>query len=300
MNPVDDGTSQRVSLADALARGEVLLLDGGTGTELERRLGPLASPAWSASALLNRLDVVAAIHRDFVAAGADIVVANTFRVNPLALEIAELGSYGPSTARFAITAARASGARFVAASVGPAADCYQPEAAPDDARLRDDHARRVAWMKEADATLLWIETMNSIREAEIAARAARSAGLAFTLSFVTCQTGNLLSGESIADAVKAVEPLRPIALGLNCIPPSAITAQLPILRAATNRPLMAYGHVGNRYPTPGWSISEAPSCEEYAYHVEEWIACGARIVGGCCGTTPDHIRAVAARLVSKR
>ncbi len=283
------------------------MLDGATGTELERRGVPAPRPLWSAAALDSDIDAVRQIHQDYVTAGTDIIVANTFRTNVRTLRTAGMEERGPALNRRAVEVARqateieqsrqrAAGALpsdvFVAASVAPVEDCYSPELAPGELVLVEEHARMLAWLKAAKPDLIWIETMNTVREARAAARAAANASLSFVVSFALREDGRLLSGEELEDAVAAVETFEPIAVGFNCIPPDGITAHLPRLRRAARRPLAAYAHVNNPTPTPGWSFSQDATPEQYARQVKRWLDLGASIVGGCCGTTPAHIRAV--------
>ena len=310
-----------------LFRSRVLVLDGATGTELERRGVPTPRPLWSAAALLTHPDLVAAIHRDYVAAGADILVANTFRTNARALRAAGLFHRGQELNRRAVALARqASSAAsrptpgtgtdghrqeataeprsptdatrpcgrpvLVAASLAPVEDCYSPQLAPQEALLLDEHRQMLGWLTAANPDLVWIETMNTVREARAAARVTTEAQMPFVVSFVVREDGNLLSGERLEEAVAAVEPLAPLAIGLNCIPPAGLTALLPRLRRATGRPLVAYAHINNPAPITGWSYSQMVGPEEYAEHVRRWLDLGASVVGGCCGTTPAHIRAI--------
>jgi methionine synthase I (cobalamin-dependent) len=288
-------------LEDKMAR-RVLLLDGATGTELTRRGVPTPLPLWSTAALRDHPDQVEAIHRDYADAGADIIVANTFRTNVRVLRGAALLDDADPLIRRAIDLARkgASGgkrtdrgeAALVAASVAPVEDCYRPERVPDEETLEAEHHRMMTWLKTAGPDLVWIETMNTVREARQAAIAANSERLPFIVSFVVREDGNLLSGEPLDEAVAAVEPSGPLALGLNCIPPEGMTRNLPRLRDATDKPLIAYAHIGNPEPISGWSFSQTVTPDEYTEHAARWIELGARIVGGCCGTTPAHIAAL--------
>lgn len=280
--------------------GDLIVLDGALGTELERRGVPTPAPRWSAAALQSHPDVVGEIHRGYVAAGARLLTANTFRVNPVALGGAV--REGPALAAAAVELARraaehAAGARcLVAASVGPLADCYLPERVPDEATLRRAHAEAAGWLAGAQPDLAWIETINTIREARAVCEAVRSVGLPLAISFVTGEDGALLSGEPLAEAVAAVEPFDPLAIGLNCGPPSGLGVTLRRLRTLTDRPLAVYGHINNLRALPGWSLVEHSSPAAYAIQAESWVAAGATIVGGCCGTTPAHIAAVAGRM----
>lgn len=300
--------SEVTQIVQAVLARRVLLLDGATGTELTRRGVPTPLPLWSTGALRDHPDVVRAIHCDYVKAGADIIVANTFRANVRTLRSAGMLKDGETLNRCAVELARQGvidglsrrptlrGNEYpevmVAASVAPVEDCYHPERVPDESTLVDEHGRMMAWLSTAGLDLIWIETINTVREARAAARAASNENLPFVVSFVVRENGDLLSGEALEDAIAAVEPFEPLAIGLNCIPPEGMTRSLPRLRAGTRRPLIAYAHLGNPEPISGWSFAQDLSAEEYAEHAVRWIEIGARIVGGCCGTTPAHIAAL--------
>ncbi len=288
-------------IADSLHHAP-LLLDGATGTELERRGAGGPPPLWSAAALLTAPAIVQQIHADYVAAGADILVADTFRTNPRTLRRAGLYDRGRALNRLAVALARAAAKNaphqpvWVAASVAPVEDCYRPDLVPSDDELEHEHAELLDWLAAAGPDLLWLETMNTAREARIAAAAAAIRNLPLAASFVVAEDGRLLGGDTLEEAVQAVEPLQPLALGLNCIPPRGATALLPRLRHATGRPLAVYAHVNNVRPIRGWSYAQSVGPEEYAAYAAQWISAGASIVGGCCGTQPAHIRAIRARI----
>ncbi len=276
------------------------ILDGATGTELTRRGVPTPIPLWSTAALLSAPQTVQAIHREYVAAGADILTANTFRTNPRALLRAGLRDRGPELSRLAVQLARdASGSAsagrrvLVAASVAPAEDCYRPDLTPDERELRAEHAELAQWLADARPDLLWIETMGTVREALAAAIAARDVGVPFSVCFALNEAGQLLSGESLDRAIERVEPLGPLAVGLNCLPPEGLCAALPRLRRLTKRPIAAYAHIGNPEPTCGWSFSQNVGPEAYAAYARRWLDAGASVIGGCCGTTPAHVAALA-------
>ncbi|MGE0479180.1 MAG: homocysteine S-methyltransferase family protein [Phycisphaerae bacterium] len=297
-------------LRTTLDAGRILLLDGATGTELERRGVACPAPLWSAAALRTHPEVVEQIHREYVAAGADIVVANTFRANPRTLRRAGAPADGPELCRRALDLARRAADDddrrvWVAASVGPAADCYSPQDVPDEATLGAEHAELARWLADAGADWLWIETINTVREARAAAAAASAASLPFAISFVTRESGALLNGEPLRAAIEAVTPFRPLALGVNCIPPRGIDRVLPQFAEAASGctatagaacAAAAYAHIHNARPLPGWSYAQGLAPTEYADVAQGWAAAGAGIVGGCCGTTPAHIAAVRAIL----
>lgn len=286
----------RSNLEQRLRLGPVLL-DGATGTELERRGVFTALPLWSASALRAAPARVREIHADYARAGAEILVANTFRTNPRTLAAGGLASKLAPLTRRAIKLARnvatnAPHPVWVAASVAPVEDCYHPERTPDEPTLEREHGLLADTLADAHPDLLWIETMNTVREAATAARCARKTGLPLAVSFVLRENGSLLSGEPLRAAVDAVLPYQPLAIGLNCMPPRGIEVGLGSLRTLTDLPLIAYAHINNPQPLPGWSYAQSLDPNAYACEVDRWLACGARLIGGCCGTSPAHIAAI--------
>jgi S-methylmethionine-dependent homocysteine/selenocysteine methylase len=287
-----------------LASGPPLLLDAAMGTELQRRDADTTLPLWSARPILEDPELVWTIHGDEVAAGADILTANTFRTHARSLGKAGLAERSRElTARavqLAHQAAAAPGREiFVAGSLSPLEDCYRPDLAPDDASLAREHGAQARFLAEAGVDLILAETHNSIREARAALSAAKAAGVPVVLSLVTDGEGKLLSGETIEAAARALRSLSPDALGINCVPAARLADDLARLaEAAAGVPLSAYGNLGLPADDRGWAFTEELSPEDYAGHARRWLALGARIVGGCCGTTAEHTRALR-RLLSE-
>ena len=297
-----DRTRER---AEALAArlsgdGPPLLLDGATGTELERAGVPTGLPLWSTHALLEAPRSVAAIHRAHLRAGAEIVTANTFRTQARTLDRAglpaesdrELTRLAVELARRAVLDAGVAGPRWVAGSLPPLEDCYAPERVPARDDLDREHRRQVDLLGEAGVDLVLIETMNSALEAECAARAAATSGLPFVVSFVSWTPGRLLSGDDLARAARAVLDLGAAVVGVNCVPPSTLPASLECL-GALDAPLLVSPNLGEPDEETGFSRSEALTPEAFAASLAPWLARPTlRILGGCCGTTPDHVAAL--------
>jgi len=286
------------SIGARLSSGPPLLLDAAMGTELQRRDADTKLPLWSASALIRDPELVWTIHSDEVSAGAEILTANTFRTHARSLAKAGLaersGELGALAVQLAHQAAAAPGRDiFVAGSLSPLEDCYRPDLVPDDAALAREHGAQARFLADAGVDLILAETHNTIREAAAALRAANATGIPVFVSLVTDGKGSLLSGESIADAAKALLQLGPDALGINCVPAARLAGDLAVLAAAApGVPLLAYGNLGLPDDSRGWAFTEELSPEEYAETARGWIERGARIVGGCCGTTPAHSRAL--------
>lgn len=282
-----------------LAHGP-LLLAGALGTELLRRGHPTPLPLWSTAALGAAPEAVAALHADHVRAGACVVTANTFRtgratVAPHGLDPRALTRRAVSLAREGVAAAGTARDILVAGSVGPVADCYRPDLVPDEPTLRAEHGLHVGALVAARADLALVETMGTIREAVAALGATRAGLLPAMVSFAVDDRARLLSGESLTDAVRAVEPLEPLAILVNCCDPAAATRAVQGLAAATTRPVGAYANgEGRPDDRDGWSFDGGTPDDAYVEHARDWLDAGARILGGCCGTTPETIARLAA------
>jgi homocysteine S-methyltransferase len=292
-------------MADFRARlraGALILLDAAMGTELQRRGADTHLPLWSARALVESPELVSAIHREEVEAGAEILTANTFRTHRRTLAKGRLGMRSRELTALAVGLARHAAENagreiFVAGSLAPLEDCYRPDLVPADAALEPEHREQAESLAAAGVDLILLETHNTVRELAAAARAAKETGLPFVASMVTDGTGRLLSGEPIENAVRAVEPLEPDALSVNCVPARRLALDLTRLaESAGDLPLAAYGNLGLPADDRGWEFTDELSPEAYTAYARKWVAAGARIVGGCCGTTHAHTRAMRALL----
>jgi S-methylmethionine-dependent homocysteine/selenocysteine methylase len=282
-------------LLGRLRKGEVLLLDGATGTELERRGVPSELPLWSARALVDHPEEVGRIHAAYVGAGADVLTANTFRTQRRTLTRLGLGDQAEAlTARAVALARNAAGGGPVAVlgSAPPLEDCYRPDLVPGDADLAREHEEHALHLARAGVDAVLVETMNTVREARAALVAARAAGLPALVSFVCWDGARLLSGESLEEALDAVGAESPLAVGVNCLPPSNVSACLPAL-SVCGLPTSVYANLGA--PTDSGSGFRSEECDPtiFAEQARQWIDAGVRLVGGCCGTTPSHVEALA-------
>ncbi|MDJ0974629.1 MAG: homocysteine S-methyltransferase family protein [Planctomycetota bacterium] len=300
MHPVRQGFE--AMLADA-----PLLLSGAVGTELLRRGVATPLPLWATAAMLEAPEVVRSIHADYVSAGARIVTANTFRTDRttlskvgLATRTRELNKLAVRLAREGVAAARPTAPILVAGSVAPVEDCYEPDLVPDDRTLTLEHGVRIGHLVAAGAACALIETMNTIREARVALEAANAGNLPAFVSFTCAPGARLLSGEPVAEAVAAVEPLAPLGILVNCCAPDVATEALAQVVEATAIPAGVYANGrGRAHDETGWVFKGGVSNRAYVKEARRWLDLGARLIGGCCGTTPRTIRALA-RLLAKR
>lgn len=283
-----------------LTRGDIILLDGALGTELERLGVSTTLPLWSAQALLDAPDRVREVHESYIQAGADVITSATFRTTPRALKKAGLEADADRLTALAMELAKQARERTsqgreirIAGSMAPLEDCYRPErspAAPDAEREHREQAERLA---RAGAELLLIETMGTAAEAAAAVRAARATELPVWISFL-CKSGTeLFSGEPLAAAVGLVTTLMPDAVLVNCVPVAVATECLDVMGRATALPCGCYANAGS--PDLGrstWCFDPEMTPERFAEAAAGWVQRGAQIVGGCCGTGPDHTRAL--------
>ena len=288
------------TIEERLERAPALLLDGALGTELERRGCPTGLPLWSTQGLLEAPELVSEIHGDYARAGADVLTANTFRTQRRTLERGSppgerLGERDQELTRRAVELARAGAARakrrvWIAGSAPPLEDCYRPERVPDDRALEREHAVHMENLAHAGVDLILIETMNSLAEAAVASRMARRVGLPYWVSFTSWSSARLLSGERLQGALERVLDHGPLAVLVNCLPASAVAPCLPILRGS-GIPFGVYTNLGEPTEEGGFRSKGAHGAADFAAHTRRWIDAGAKIIGGCCGTTPEHIRA---------
>ena len=289
-----------------LPEGRPALLDGGMGRELRNRGVPILDTIWSANALLVAKDVVLQIHKDYIAAGADIITTNTYGVirEDLAKEGIEdkFADLNRLAGRLAIQASRSAVEPVaVAGSLPPLRGSYRP----DLVGSFDDIVplyREQAEVLEPYVDLFLCETMSSGEEARAAATAACEFGKPVWVSYTLHEdkSGRLRSGETIAAAAAMIADLPVSGVLANCCAPESIDAAMAAL-VALNRGV-AGGYANTFKPVPAdWTLDgeketdgllglrEDLDPEHYATHAGAWLKAGARVIGGCCGTGPAHI-----------
>lgn len=287
-------------LTELLSRRPALVLDGAMGTELQRRGIDTGLPLWSARALASHPEAVLRIHREYAAAGADILTANTFRTTPRTFRRAEAPDRSDALTALAVALARKAADEtlgrtvLVAGSIAPLEDCYRPDLVPSDGELQEEHGLQATRLARAGVDFILLETMGTVREAVTALGAARDTGNEVVVSFLCTPDGRILGGEPLADAVRAVARLKPTMLSLNCVPADQADAAIDSLTAAWPGPWAIYANAGRPEDLATGVITHAVPPDAYAAHARRWLSAGARIAGGCCGTTPDHIAAVRA------
>jgi homocysteine S-methyltransferase len=296
--------------------GGPVILDGGLATELEARGHDLSDRLWSARLLMTDPEAIEAVHLAYFEAGAQVATTASYQATVEGFAIAGLDRdealalmrRSVALAQTARDRAREAHGedgdrpRLVAGSVGPygamLADGseYRGDYNPGRAALIDFHRPRIDALVEAGADLLAIETMPTVREAEVLVELLDDVDVPAWLSY-SCRDGATTSaGEPIADAIALGDHPRVVAVGVNCTAPRHLPALLAAAAATTDRPLIAYPNSGDRWDAnrPGWIADEGGRYDPST--VAGWTALGARWLGGCCGTGPAEISALASAL----
>ena len=284
----------RSALDVLLAEERVLLADGATGTNyFQMGLGAGEPPElWNADAP----EKVASLHRRFVDAGADIILTNTFGCNRHRLRlhraehrVAELAQRAAEIA--GSVAAGVDRPVVVAGSVGPTGELFEPLGALTEAAALDAFGEQIAALREGGADVAWIETMSAPEEVRAAAKAAIAAGLPYvaTCSFDTA--GRTMMGMAPADypAIFGDLDAAPLAIGANCgVGASDILVSVLAMTEASPYPVVSKGNCGVPH-FHGTEIVYSGTPELMGRYAALAADAGARIVGGCCGTTPEHL-----------
>lgn len=291
----------RKNILEVLSEGQPILCDGAMGTMLQAHHLPAGTmpELWNA----ERPEVLLAIHRAYLAAGAEILTTNTFGSNRLRLAEAGLAERCAELNRLGVELAReaAGEAAWVAGDVGPTGQLLEPFGPLTLAQAEEVFAEQVVALAEAGADLILIETQHTIEEACAAVRMARAhTALPVFCTFAFNAKGRTMMGLRPADAARQVEEAGGHAVGANCGEgPAAVLAALEGMRGATTLPLIAQANAGIPHAGEGqttvWDVAPA----EMAQHALTFLALGARIIGGCCGTTPEHIAAIRAALQAR-
>ncbi|MCC6136424.1 MAG: homocysteine S-methyltransferase [Candidatus Contendobacter sp.] len=304
-------------LADLLQQYPVLVADGALATELERRGCDLRDPLWSAKTLIETPELIRQVHSDYFEAGADIAITASYQASIEGFMQRGLGR-AESIALLQRSVRLAQEARdafwqdpahridrprpLVAASVGPygafLADGseYRGDYRLSEEQLMDFHRPRLAALLDAGPDLLACETIPCFAEARALARLLIEFPAACAwFSFTAKDDVHLCHGEPLAECAAWLnDQPQVVAVGLNCTAPGHILALIQAIRTATDKPVVVYPNSGETYQPESHDWQGVSSSASFAAEAEHWYAGGARIIGGCCRTTPEHIRAIAA------
>lgn len=288
-----------------ISSGRVLLFDGALGTELLRRGVTIGDSAESLN--LDDPEAVRRVHLDYFEAGADVVSTNSFGANRLKLSDFGLEGKAPELNRAA--AAIAVGARpagrFVAGSMGPTGRLLRPHGEFPEEEFEAAFAEQAEALAAGGADFLILETHYDLREALCGLRAAVKAvnlPVLVTMTFKRTPRGFFtFMGDTPAACLRALEDAGASAVGANCsLGPEDMLELVRVMRPLTGLPVMAQPNAGQPVVAADGSFAYLETPEDFARHVPGLLEAGANIIGGCCGTTPEHIRLMSACLGGRR
>jgi S-methylmethionine-dependent homocysteine/selenocysteine methylase len=262
----------------------LVVLDGPIGTMLEQRGVPTPAPLWSAAALRTHPEEIARLHRAYADAGATVHTAATFRTSPYVAgdDAAALTALAVQLARGSVPATHA-----VAGSLAPLEDCWRPERSPPDAGRW--HRRTAALLADAGVDLILVETFANVDEAVAATQAASETGLPVWTALTPGPEGRLLLPERVGASAARVREAGAEVVLLNCLPAARAERWAKPLAAHGGR-WGVYANAGPR--ADGMWHGDPGAAVRYAAFSEQWRTLGACVIGGCCFTGPDHIRAI--------
>ena len=310
------------SLLGRLRAGEIILMDGPTGTELQRRGISMDPAAWCGPATLSNDSVLTEIHLDYIRAGSEVITANTFSASRLLLRAAGLADRAAEIAERAVAAAlRARDAapdpsRIVVAGslshmvpVAGGTAIVDPALIPDTATIRSAFIELAQNLKRAGCDLIILEMMYNPARAALALEAACSTGLPvwFGLSARADAAGRPISFDQLEELPLArIIDLIPGSgvdvAGVMHTPAHLIGPAIDELRRRFAGPLMAYPDSGY-FEMPDWKFVDVIPTAQFQAYSRDWMRDGVQLIGGCCGLTPAHIEAAArarASLLARR
>jgi homocysteine S-methyltransferase len=304
-------------IAQFLLQRPLMIVDGALATELERRGADLHDVLWSAKVLMEQPNLIRAVHRDYFEAGADVAISASYQANYEAF-----ARHGIDTIRAAQLlrdsielAAQARndfwavpGNRIgrllplIAASIGPygamLADGseYRGHYDRSDVELMAFHRPRLEVLAQCGADVLACETIPSLREALVLARLlAQFPSASAWISFSCADGAHTCEGQRIAECVSRLNDFpQVVSVGVNCTRPEYISSLLRAMRDHTDKPLLVYPNSGERYDARTRQWTGVADERPFAQQARGWYEEGARLIGGCCRTTPSDIRAIRA------
>lgn len=302
-------------IQDYLAKHPLLLLDGAFSTELERRGCDLKDPLWSAKILMENPSEVSAVHEDYYRAGAACVITASYQATFEGFakrglseqQATELMRSSVSLAREAaerVMAERENGENqarpLVAASIGPygayLADGseYRGDYGIDESELIKFHRKRLALLVDSQPDVLACETIPCLIEARALARLmAEHPAACCWISFSARDGIHTNNGEKLVDCARALDGFEQVAaVGINCTAPEHIDSLIGEIKKGTDKPVIVYPNGGERYNpfTKCWEGGKTG--HSFADLAAGWYQKGARIIGGCCRTSPQDIRRI--------
>jgi methionine synthase I (cobalamin-dependent) len=292
-------------IREKLTRGETIILDGGTGTDIQRRGVPMSSSTWCAEANLSHPDVVREVHADYIKAGADIIIANTFATSALLFNALGRDDELLEIDRAAVAIAKEAAKGHPVAIAG-SMSTMRPVVAGSDRTAKQQEwpqdKARALFRRKADnlaaagVDLIMMEMMRDQDYSVWATEAALATGLPVWIGISVERHGNKLTGfgredQSFEDVARVLSALKPDVISIMHTSPNDTDEAIDILRRYWKGPIGAYPESGY-FKMPEWTFVDIIEPEELVKKSRAWQKKGVTAFGGCCGLGPDHIKAL--------
>jgi S-methylmethionine-dependent homocysteine/selenocysteine methylase len=306
------------ALRRRMSHGEVIILDGATGTELQRRGVPMDELSWSATAIVTHPDVIREVHEDYIRAGADIITTNTFGTLSLSLRGTRLENRVAEVNRRAVQLAKearsgSERAICIAGSMaGMIGTVYWRDDGTSREAVRNAYREQAMMLTDAGVDLLFLEMTQDIDVGVAAVEGACQAGVPLWVAF-SCNFMSSLKGANrplVAQARDGTEYafgnlIGPVmaaggeVAGVNHSEIDMMDRALDVIFEKWSGPVSAYPNSGDWTP-PNWGFDTVISPTDFVAVAESWVARGVQIIGGCCGIGPDHIALLSKRLCGRQ
>jgi len=297
----------KLSWQEKLEADQIVLIDGATGTELQRRGVPMDKVAWSGAAVLSHPDVVREIHEDYIRAGAEVIITNTFGSTRQILGPAGFGDQVEVVHRDAVKLARqardtvAEQAVAVAGSISTEPPGFDRDAFLSPEKELEAYREAAGLLADAGVDLIALEMIVETSHARRAMEAALETGLPVWLG-VCCkktQDGRIVSFDhtdiDFTTVLDALIPMGPTVVNIMHSEIGAIPEAIELVRERWSGPIGVYPESGY-FTKPNWNWVDVISPADLVTEALGWVAAGVRLLGGCCGTSPEHIKALQASL----
>ena len=277
---------------------QVRLLDGAMGTELMRAGLDLPLPIWSGDVNLTHPDYVRRIHEAYLTAGADILTTNTFRATPRAYrnngyEEHEARQRSHESLERAVELARQTAGSdiIIAGSIAPLEDCYEPDLFPGIEFAQREFRELAIWLQDAGIDVILFETMGSWPEIKTALSVTADLQIPRWLSLILKNGNTLLDGTDLTNILSDIKDYGIEMVLLNCNLCSITADAVDVLLRNWKGSWGVYPNVGAAMPTKEGVIEKKLTIKEFANEINKYLTSGAKVIGACCGSNPDYIRA---------
>jgi len=292
---------------ETLDSGDILIIDGGMGTELQRRGVPMDEVAWSGAAVFTNPDAVRETHEDYIRAGSRVITTNTFGSTRQMLEPAGYGDQVEAVHRDAVKLAMQARDNAGEESVAIAGSISTEPPSFDRGAFLSPEKELAAYreaagiLTESGVDLIALEMINDTDHAFRAMQAALETQLPVWLG-VGCkkrEDGKIVSFDhadlEFATVLDALIPMGPTVVNVMHSEIRAVPEAIKLVRERWSGPIGVYPESGH-FTQPHWNFVDVISPDDLVSEALGWVSAGARLLGGCCGTSPEHIQAIHAAM----